>query len=161
MLESLQQLHSIGLIHQDVKPDNFRIQDKKVLILDFGLVSSYLTDGVHKGLEQHGFQGTPHFGSISGLKKFTLSRRDDIESLGYCIMFLIERHTIPWINAQDMSQILTLKEEFLASESVPIYFKGIQAFIRYAASIGYDEDPDYEELKRLISQLFEAQVKQF
>ena len=69
-----------------MKPDNFRIQDGTVYILDFGLVSNYQTENIHKGLEKVGFEGTPHFGSISGLKGYTLSRRDDIESLGYALM---------------------------------------------------------------------------
>lgn len=51
MLEALRELHSVGLIHQDVKPDNFRIKNELVRILNFGHVSNYVTDGIHKGLE--------------------------------------------------------------------------------------------------------------
>ena len=38
---------------------------------------------------------------------------------------------------------------------MPIKFKGIQQFIRYASSIGYVEDPDYKELNRLV--VFDAE----
>ena len=70
--------------------------DHKVRILDMGLVMEYMRDGVHKPLGRYGFQGTPNYGSMSGLDKYTLSRRDDIESLGYTIMYLIDADKIPW-----------------------------------------------------------------
>jgi hypothetical protein len=55
-----------------------------------GLVMEYMRDGSHKGVGKYGFQGTPQYGSMSGLIGYTLSRRDDLESLGYSIMCLID-----------------------------------------------------------------------
>ena len=57
MLNALRELHSAGMLHQDVKPDNFRIsKDHVVKILDFGL-SIELTKGSlkHKPLGRFGF----------------------------------------------------------------------------------------------------------
>ena len=88
------QMHKAGYIHQDVKPDNFMISliDHKVRIGDMGLVMEYMKDdGKHKGLNRYGFLGTPHYGSMQGLAGYTLNRRDDLESLGYSIMFLIDK----------------------------------------------------------------------
>jgi serine/threonine protein kinase len=77
-------------VHLDVKPDNFRITKKNVVkILDFGLMNEYRPNDVHRDIGKYGFQGTPYCGSINALKGFTLSRRDDIESLGYALMFII------------------------------------------------------------------------
>ena len=48
-LRALQELHEVGYLHQDVKPDNFRVsEDNVVKMLDFGLVNEFLTNGVHK-----------------------------------------------------------------------------------------------------------------
>ena len=103
MLDCLKQMHRAGYIHQDVKPDNFMISqdDHKVRILDMGLVMEFKRDGNHKSLGKYGFQGTPHFGSMSGLSGYTLSRRDDVESLGYSIMCLIDKENVPWIQTDN------------------------------------------------------------
>jgi len=50
-----------------VKPDNFRIQDKVVKLLDYGIVMEFRQNGKHKALGRYGFQGTPTFGSINAL----------------------------------------------------------------------------------------------
>ena len=85
-------MHKVGYIHLDVKPDNFMISlnDHKVRILDMGLVMEYMRDGSHKSLGKYGFDGNLQYGSMSGLIGYTLSRRDDLESLGYSIMCLID-----------------------------------------------------------------------
>ena len=83
-------------MHQDVKTDNFRIQNDVVRVLDFGLTMEYMKDGAHKALGRFGFQGTPYYGSISALNKYTIARRDDLESFGYSIMQLIDVANIPW-----------------------------------------------------------------
>jgi serine/threonine protein kinase len=38
MLEAVNQVHSTGHIHRDVKPDNFRVHEGKVYITDFGTI---------------------------------------------------------------------------------------------------------------------------
>jgi hypothetical protein len=43
---------------------------------------------------------------MSGLIGYTLSRRDDLESLGYSIMCLIDRDQVPWINTDNKEGIL-------------------------------------------------------
>lgn len=96
MLACLRSLHEAGFLHQDVKPDNYRVtKDGLVKIIDFGLLNEYRVTGVHKPLGRFGFQGSPFFGSINSLRGYTLSRRDDLESLCYSIMYLIDYQT-PW-----------------------------------------------------------------
>jgi serine/threonine protein kinase len=103
MLHCLKQMHKAGYLHRDVKPDNFMISliDHKVRIRDMSLAMEYMNDGKHKGLYRYGFLGTPHYGSMQGLTGYTLSRRDDLEALGYSIMFLIDKDQVPWINTDN------------------------------------------------------------
>jgi len=44
MIDAVQELHQASYIHKDIKPENFRILGKKVVIIDFGLAMEY-TDG--------------------------------------------------------------------------------------------------------------------
>ena len=98
MLGCLQTFHQANYIHQDVKPDNFMVKETgDVCLIDFGLVMEYRNaEGTHKTLHRYGFQGTPSFGSIHGLEGYTLSRRDDLESLGYSILRVIDPDNFPW-----------------------------------------------------------------
>ena len=67
MVECVRKIHSIGYIHKDIKPDNFRMHDHKVLMIDFGLAMNYNKDGIHFARERYGFEGTPFFGSLRAL----------------------------------------------------------------------------------------------
>jgi hypothetical protein len=66
---------------------------------------------------------------MSGLYGFTLSRRDDLESLGYSIMCLIDRDLVPWINTDNKEGILAQKREFAGSQNFNPKFIGIRDFI--------------------------------
>ncbi|TNV74674.1 hypothetical protein FGO68_gene11507 [Halteria grandinella] len=149
MLRALQSLHEINLIHLDVKPENFRIsEDNKVYLFDFGLVNDYAPNGRHKPLGKFGFQGSPYFASVRALNGYTLSRRDDIESLGYTIMHLLSNDQVPWKDLQNYRDIKAAKEQFLdAKTAIPEIFIGIKQFINKARTLGYEEDPDYNAFR--------------
>ncbi len=69
-------------------------------MIDFGLVEEYLdSDGKPNPQPEktQGFLGTPFTGSIDSLDGKGFSRKDDLESLGYNYMFLLDKTAIPWI----------------------------------------------------------------
>lgn len=55
MVDAIKEMHDIGYLHQDIKPDNFRIHEEKVKLLDFGLVNEYMPNGFHKDKGRYGF----------------------------------------------------------------------------------------------------------
>jgi len=77
-----------------------------------GLVNEFKKGGLHKQRTRFGFQGTPQYGSKSGLEGYNLSRRDDLECLGYSIMSLIDKSNIPWMTLENKQAILDAKIEF-------------------------------------------------
>ena len=81
MLFALQNVHQeLGVIHKDIKPDNFRIHEGKVKLIDFGLVLSYKdASGNHIEERNFPFTGTPHYASICTHKDRNQSRKDDLE----------------------------------------------------------------------------------
>jgi tRNA A-37 threonylcarbamoyl transferase component Bud32 len=41
MIEVVEELHSYGFIHQDIKLDHYRIMNNRVVLIDFGKATSY------------------------------------------------------------------------------------------------------------------------
>lgn len=95
MLLGIKEIHDVGYLHRDIKPDNFRVHNHQVRPIDLGIVQEYITDGKHKSIGNFGFAGTPMFGSIKALEGNTQSRRDDLEVLGYTILFLRDKWLLP------------------------------------------------------------------
>ncbi len=110
-MENLQKLHGTQHLHRNVKPDHFMISKvtNKLKIIDLGLAIAYMPDGVHRPMGKYAFKGTPNFGSINTLYGYNSSRRDDLESLGYSIMFLIDEQAVPWRTFQNKQEIRDCK----------------------------------------------------
>lgn len=86
-----------------------------VKIIDFGISMVLVNEhGLHKDLCKYGFQGTSTCASMNTLKGWNHSRRDDLESLVYSIMYIIDRENVPWVNiaSKENKEILKSKEEF-------------------------------------------------
>ena len=115
MISRIEFIHTFGFIHCDIKPDNFvldlssqddnKSKDKDneknnpvVYLIDYGLAEPYinLKTKKHKQLkEKQGLKGTIEFCSINSHMGLSLSRRDDLESLVYCLIFLYLGE-LPW-----------------------------------------------------------------
>lgn len=89
-------------MHRDVKPENMAIgvgsRSNVVYLLDFGLSKCYKDKdtGAHlQYLDNKPFVGTARFASINAHLGIELSRRDDLEGLGYVLVFML-RGNLPW-----------------------------------------------------------------
>lgn len=143
MLYALQEFHSTGFVHLDVKQDNFRIsKDHVVKLLDFGLVIDCIRGGKHKPIGKFGFSGTPYFASTKAHEGRVLSRRDDLESLGYSMMALLKEE-IPWEN-KEITEFYKEKQDYLRKDYNDL--KGIWRFVKLAAELRFTEEPDYARL---------------
>lgn len=97
LLNCIKELHQAGFIHQDIKPENFRVKNNEIKIIDFGISKQYIRNDIHiaEGRVSN-FIGTYNYGSMNAHRNLTLSRRDDLESLGYTFLHFILDKSLPW-----------------------------------------------------------------
>ena len=161
MMEMMEFIHNKNIIHRDIKPDNFVIglnnKKKYIFILDFGLSKKYRSTIkkkhypkiVHKNLV-----GTARYASINALGGVTQSRRDDLEAIGYVLLYFL-RGRLPWqgIPAKNKDErnykIMMKKKETSADELCEGFPEQFSNYINYSRNLEYEQDPDYNYLKNL------------
>lgn len=166
-LVRLESLHSKGLLHRDIKPENIVVgansDYNKVFFIDFGLSKPYLDEnGVHIPMvEKKGLVGTARYASINAHKGLELSRRDDIESMIYVLVYLANG-VLPWQNipgdTKDCKYLGILKQKSKTTEEslcqgLPVEFS---ICLKYVKSLQFEETPNYKFLKGLFTTMMEA-----
>jgi serine/threonine protein kinase len=165
MISRVEFLHSRGFIHCDIKPENFALNFNKdnndftVYLIDFGLVEPYInlkTKEHRKLKEKKGHKGTMNFCSMNSHMELSLSRRDDLESLAYCLIYLWSGK-LPWSSGYKVYNnevILNLKIEFSSygydNGDIP---SNLMKFLDYVIKLKFEELPNYKYLKDLIREL--------
>lgn len=156
LLHRLKALHSIGYVHSVLHPGNVMIasaehlenrNSESVYLIDLGDATPFLKrDGSHMRKENTGeIVGTLPFGSVSMLKGYTQSRRDDLESLVYLMVYLYNGR-VPWTGEKDVDVIARRKREVGNREltrGFPISAASFSAAIR---AIRFDQAPNYNKL---------------
>ena len=102
MVERLKYVHDKCHIHRDIKPDNFVMgitqDENKVYVIDFGLSKKYKsqTKNTHIPFKTgKNMTGTARYCSINTHEGYEQSRRDDLESVGYVMLYFL-RGILPW-----------------------------------------------------------------
>ena len=102
MLSRIHGIHERFFLHRDIKPDNFLLdkdpKSKMLFIIDFGLAKRYRDARTLQHIEYKdgkSLTGTARYASLNSHLGIEQSRRDDLESIGYVLMYFL-RGNLPW-----------------------------------------------------------------
>ena len=163
IIEILEFIHNKHIIHRDIKPDNFVIglneKKKYIYILDFGLAKKYRSSKTLKHytmIKNKNLTGTARYASINALNGFTQSRRDDLEAVGYVLMYFL-RGRLPWQGIpiknkeERYRRIMETKRDTKIEDLCNGFPHQFAEYIKYTRSLEYETDPNYNYLKNLFA----------
>ena len=161
MVEILEFIHNKHIIHRDIKPDNFVVglneKRKYIYILDFGLSKKYRSSKTLKHypiIKSKNLTGTARYASINALNGMTQSRRDDLEAVGYVLLYFL-RGRLPWQGIpvrnkeERYRKIMEKKIATTAEDLCKGFPRQFTDYINYTRKLAYEQEPDYDYLKNL------------
>ncbi|KAE9612071.1 putative protein kinase CK1-CK1 family [Lupinus albus] len=173
LINRVEYMHSRGFLHRDIKPDNFLMglgrKANQVYVIDYGLAKKYRDLQTHKHIlyrENKNLTGTARYASVNTHLGVEQSRRDDLESLGYVLMYFL-RGSLPWQGMKGgtkkqkydkISEKKMLTPIEVLCKSYPSEFT---SYFHYCRSLRFEDKPDYSYLKRLFRDLFIREGYQF
>ena len=155
IIERLKFIHSKYIIHRDIKPENFIIgyDDPFIIyLIDFGLSKKYRSSRTGKHVKfsvPKRITGTARFSSLNSLRGCQVSRRDDLESAAYVLIYLM-RGGLPWENVETLSKfekyrkIYRMKVLYTPEKLCKGLPKEMAEFLRYTRSLDFEQEPNYE-----------------
>ncbi|MFH4977113.1 hypothetical protein AB6A40_003822 [Gnathostoma spinigerum] len=167
ILPLIEFLHSRGLIHRDIKPDNFLMglgnKRNTVHMIDYGLTKKYcfgpwaahIPYKLNKQLS-----GTARYASVNNHLGVEQSRRDDLESVAYMLIYFV-RGGLPWEGLQASTRkskyeaILRMKSETSLQSLCTGFPDVFMHFLVYCKQLEFDERPNYEAWRENFRDVFQ------
>ena len=162
ILSRIKTLHENNYIHRDIKPENFTIGLKKykntIYMIDYGLTRKFCDSRKNHIPYKEGkhLTGTALYASIYTHKGIEQSRRDDLESLGYMMIYFCKGE-LPWMNVKGktkeikykkiMEKKLEMKPDILC-QGLPDEFN---QYFKYVRELQFTEEPKYDFLLGLFN----------
>lgn len=163
MLSRIEFLHYKHLIHRDIKPENFVFgwcsnTKRHLYILDFGLAKQYRNPTTYEHIPMKtgkSIVGTARYCSLNTHLGIEQSRRDDLESMIYCLVYFL-KGKLPWqglpgkTRDEKYHMIRKYKENISIHELCEGIPKEIMELLVYVRHLDFDEIPNYPYLRNII-----------
>ncbi|KAM9668545.1 casein kinase I-like [Dama dama] len=142
--------------------DPASLSSNQLFLVDFGLAKRYRDSRTKQHIpyrEDKSLTGTARYASLNTHLGIEQSRRDDMESLGYVLMYF-NKSSLPWqgIKAVTMKQKYEKICEKKMATSVEALCNGFPAefatYLNYCRALRFEEAPDYTYLRQLFRTLF-------
>jgi casein kinase 1 len=166
MITRIEYMHSKNFVHRDIKPDNFLIglgkRADKIYVIDYGLAKKYRDPrtGVHIPFRDNkNLTGTARYTSINTHLGIEPSRRDDLEAVGYVLMYFL-KGKLPWQGLQGKTKKEKYDKIMETKIATPIetlckgYPEEFAIYLNYCRTLRFEDRPDYNYLRRLFKDLF-------
>jgi len=162
IISLLETIHEKGLLHRDVKPDNFLFglnNSKEIYIIDFGFCRSFINHETNKHIsikKTNNLIGTQTYASINAHDYIELSRRDDMESLFYMLIYFCS-DTLEWQNVNIETNNTLDKNHFIKQMKIKMIEKPNQNIplilikcIKLVRLLAFEEKPSYSEYIKIL-----------
>ncbi|XP_075899090.1 serine/threonine-protein kinase VRK1-like isoform X2 [Nelusetta ayraudi] len=165
LLDVLEYIHENEYVHADIKAANLMLayrDPEQVYLADYGLSYRYCPEGEHVPYKENPkkrHNGTIEYTSLDAHKGLDLSRRSDLQILGFCLLHWLTG-SLPWEGLiNNPTQVQEAKTRLMDGlpESVHRLSKGgastdeVASFLLYVKALDYQEKPDYQCLRRMLS----------
>ena len=171
-LDRLKYIHSKNTLHRDIKPFNFlfgKTNPKLLYLIDFGISTKYRSSRTGKHIKFKFVRnaiGSLRYMSINSNSCYEQSRRDDLESLGYILIYLIKK-TLPWISIENSNinkiekyrKVRDLKMSTLPEELCSGLPKEFSDYIKYCRNLSFEQEPNYNYLRNLFLEVIKKNEK--
>ena len=165
MNKRLNYIHDCGIIHRDLKPENFivstNVREGIIYLIDFGLSKKFMNPKTKEHIPfktNRPIMGTAKYTSLNTHKGFEQSRRDDLESLAYIIIYFFYGE-LPWSKIK----VKTKEEVFQKVYEIKSNYKDLDEYknlpnelsdlINYCTNLEYEEKPNYFFIKTLAERM--------
>ena len=163
-LERLKHIHNKNIIHRDIKTKNFMTGNNDInviYLIDFGFAKKYRSSRTGKHIRFSNLNhliGSWNFASHNAIRGYESSRRDDLESFGYTLIYLAKSGWTPWnkyykiknITPFELAKIITKIKLEISEENL---CKGLPnefiEYMKYVKKLEFEQEPDYKYLNGL------------
>lgn len=157
LLTIIEDIHNNGILHRDVKPSNILIGEglnkNQIYLIDFDIATTFSSNGQKVPETANEFVGTKAFASRNAHKCGQFSRKDDLESLGFTLIYLYQGK-LPWTSMKcDLLAMGNVKDQFMKGSFLAEFPKEFQLFFDYLDKMKLDDIPDYQYLRNLFNSM--------